>query len=173
VNLAWHSKVKFETEKDTISVCFAVFKSFKILKLESLQKHIKKVHQKIAKSESTLLVAMLAAVMAFVIKSDTSLTFSIDDYSTKNLQQLANIDPAFLPRTKFRDVIIILGMQDEDLLKEEVSDMHFMIPTLNFTCLDFFKIVLKVTSKCHKFYSLTQDRLTVKKTNFKFTIFTS
>lgn len=173
MNLAWHSKVKFETEKDTISVCFAVSKSFKILKLESLQKHIKKVHQKIAKSESTLLVAMLAAVMAFVIKSDTSLTFSIDDYSTKNLQQLANIDPAFLPRTKFRDVIIILGMQDEDLLKEEVSDMHFMIPTLNFTCLNFFKIVLKVTFKCHKFYSLTQDRLTVKKTNFKFTIFTS
>lgn len=112
-----------------------------------MQKHIKKIHQRIAKSKPTLLDAMLTAAMAVFIENGSLFSFAVDNYSTKNLQQLANIDPAFLPITKFRDVIIILGMQDEDLLKEEVSDMHFMIPTLNFTCLDFFKIVLKVTSK--------------------------
>ena len=148
-------------------LCFDVSKSFKSSKPESPRKHINKVHQRTTKSESTFLDVVVTAVIAFVIENGSSLSFAVDNYSTKDLLEFANIDPALLSRQRVRDIIISLGTQDKDLLKEFVSDVHYKIPTLSPTCPDFYERILEETSKCHTFYSLTQDGLTVKKTNFE------
>ncbi|CAI8497228.1 unnamed protein product [Hanseniaspora opuntiae] len=148
-------------------LCFDVSKSFKSLKPECPRNHIVKVHRRTANPEGISLDAISTAVIAFVIENGSSLSFAVDDCSTQYLLELANIDPAFLTKSRVTDVIVSLDKRCRDLLKDVVSDTHYKIPTLNSACSDFYERILEETSKCHTFYSLTQDGLTVKKTTLE------
>ncbi|CAI8496354.1 unnamed protein product [Hanseniaspora opuntiae] len=148
-------------------LCFDVSKSFKSLKPECPRNHIVKVHRRTANPEGISLDAISTAVIAFVIENGSSLSFAVDDCSTQYLLELANIDPALLTKSRVTDVIVSLDKRCRDLLNDVVSDTHYKIPTLNSACSDFYERILEETSKCHTFYSLTQDGLTVKKTTFE------